>query len=80
MADPRIAAALAIEDPDARNDALQVLIDEASAIGRQKTDEAYRQHCAFHGRDALRMVVVERRRGYRGRSVCADCYYGKEWR
>ena len=36
-------------------------------------------HAAFHGRPP-RYVTVERRRGYRGRSVCADCYYEKEWK
>jgi hypothetical protein len=36
-------------------------------------------HAAFHGRSALNYGRVERRRGYRGSTVCLDCYYGKEW-
>lgn len=55
------------------------LLERASAEGARKQRELEAQHAAFHGRP-LRYVTVERRRGYRGRSVCADCYYVREWR
>jgi hypothetical protein len=55
------------------------LLERASAQGivnRARLDE---QHAGFHGRP-LKYVTVERRRGRKGRSVCRDCYFIREWK
>ena len=52
---------------------------EQEAKVRARVDADHERHLAFHGRTELRSVVVERSRGRKGRRVCGDCYYGKEW-
>jgi hypothetical protein len=54
------------------------LLAEASEMARERVQKQEEAHAIFHGR-TLRYVTVERRRGRKGRSVCADCYYGREW-
>jgi hypothetical protein len=58
---------------------IERLLEEARAEGARKQLAQEAAHAAFHGRP-IRTVVVERRRGYKGRAVCADCYYVREWR
>lgn len=53
--------------------------EEAFAIARKAQEERDARHAAFHRRDRLHYGRVERRRGYRGQTVCLDCYYGREW-
>lgn len=55
------------------------LTDEAGRIAQARAQADYARHCQAHGVERLAMVVVGRRRGYSGHSVCRDCYYGREW-
>jgi hypothetical protein len=48
--------------------------EEAFAVARRRQAEAEARHAAFHGHP-LRYGRVGRRRGYRGETVCLDCYY-----
>jgi len=60
------------EDPDLRGEA-------ALEVGRRKGEARDAAHAAFHGRERVKMVKVEARRGYKGEWVCGDCYYRKAW-
>lgn len=53
----------------------------ADAIARRDAERRDEAHAAFHGRP-LRYGRVEARGGAyarRGRTVCLDCYRGREW-
>lgn len=51
----------------------------ADALASRRARYRDDAHAAFHGRPTLRYGRVERRRGYRGSTVCLDCYYGRAW-
>lgn len=57
---------------------LEQMFEAAGREAERKANEAHAQHEAFHGQP-IRMVVVGRRSGYKGETVCHDCYYGKTW-
>lgn len=57
-------------------DAAVELADEVARRNRLREDRA---HAAFHRVTAVRYGRVERRPGYRGRTVCLHCYRGLEW-
>ena len=59
--------------------AIELRLAAAGEVAARRVKASEAAHAAFHGKP-LRYGTVERRRGYRGRSVCLDCYYGKEWR
>lgn len=80
--DPRIREYVRLFEAGEKETAYAVmeeLLAEREIESRAKVAANEAAHAAFHGRP-LKYVTVERRRGYRGRSVCRDCYYGKEWR
>lgn len=56
------------------------LSELAFAEKRAKIEADEKAHAAFHRQPEVRYRTVERRPGYRGRTVCIDCYYGTEWR
>ena len=80
--DPDIREYIALMDAGKDDEAFALFEEmqaKREASARKQMAEHDRQHAAFHGHP-LRYVTVERRRGYRGRMVCSDCYYGKEWK
>ena len=80
--DPRIREYVRLFEAGEREAAEKIWSEieaERDAEARAKVAAIEKAHAAFHGRP-IKYVTVERRRGHRGRSVCRDCYYGKEWR
>lgn len=53
--------------------------EAAWEIARRQMVKDEAAHAAFHGKAYVNRGRVERRRGYRGDTVCLDCYYGKEF-
>lgn len=67
----------------ARADLTPSTFDHAAGLAGMiaERDAARRDsaHASFHGRRDLRYGRVERRAGYRGQTVCLDCYRSRPW-
>lgn len=64
---------LAIKDD--RSEDFDLRLEAASEIGHRAAQKRDANHAASHG-GRVRRITVGRRPGYRGETVCADCYYG----
>lgn len=59
-------------------DEMEQALAAAYAERGRKAAEQEQAHEAFHG-EKPQYISVERRRGYKGRTVCRQCYYGKSF-
>lgn len=76
MTDQELLAAFRDARATLTADTFDAASELAFEIARRNTARRDAAHEAFH---EVRMVRVEARRGYRGQTVCANCYRGREW-